>query len=67
MSPSIADFTTPDPKRPPQVIPIDRPVVEKWLGTELPADYKRLAGLDQADDPLELSGFEPWDDRAFRF
>lgn len=43
MSLSITDFTTPNPDRPPQVVPVDWPEVEAWLGIELPTAYKQLA------------------------
>ncbi|MFI1050219.1 hypothetical protein ACH4U3_31370 [Streptomyces griseoruber] len=39
----LADFTAPDPGRPPVPVPVDWAAVEEWLGTRLPADYKRLA------------------------
>lgn len=39
----ISAFTAPDADRPPEPVAIDWPVIEEWLGTRLPDDYKELA------------------------
>ncbi|ANP56796.1 hypothetical protein J2Z21_000128 [Streptomyces griseochromogenes] len=38
-----AEFAEPHAQRPPSPVAVDWPAVKQWLGTRLPADYKRLA------------------------
>ncbi|MFF7754643.1 SMI1/KNR4 family protein [Streptomyces sp. NPDC007971] len=54
MTVDLDEFAAQDAARPPVPVPVDWAAVEEWLGTRLPADYKRLA---DRHGPVDFGAF----------